>query len=92
MNEQNRLLTNWITLSIDYPYYKGINEDRANMWRQLTKLNKLEIKNKYLELYHSHRKRPNKKEYNKSLEKAKLSPDINLGYPSYEERIKGGDE
>lgn len=90
-DDQTRLKFNWITLSIDYPYYQGINKDRAIMWDELTDTSKEIIKRDYPELIGSHRRKPSREEYAKQLEAAKKHPFLNVGYPSYEDTVKGGE-
>ena len=55
-DDQTRLCFNWITLSTDYPYYEGINEDRAVMWNELTTASKGDIARDYPELINKNRR------------------------------------
>ena len=46
-NCPDRMTYAWLCLSIDYPYYEGINEDRAIQWKELPRTHK----NKIIETY-----------------------------------------
>lgn len=49
-NDQDRMAHAFIAVAWDYPYYEGINEDIAIMWRQLNETTQGEIKRDYPEL------------------------------------------